>query len=215
MYTCTAVTNPPDPGYTTSPLSYVGHHYFLDSNKNCLQTLLRDEENQVRGFTYIFDCTGLTLSHLSIWTPQEVTKVLSICDKNLPMRHKDINLLNLPFPMWAVFEFCKTLLSDKIRRRFSVLSSFEKLSSKFPGNILPSEYGGDICVEDMAAQWAAVVAQHRQELLGRDNRRLQLYVISIISDLDKMLLDESSVKRTKEKKHSLWGLFSGYNSTES
>ena len=117
--------------------------------------------------------------------------------------------------MWAVFEFCKTLLSDKIRRRFSVLSSFEKLSSKFPGNILPSEYGGDICVEDMAAQWAAVVAQHRQELLGRDNRHLQLYVISIISDLDKMLLDESSVKRTKEKKHSLWGLFSGYNSTES
>ena len=77
--------------------------------------------------------------------------------------------------MWAVFEFCKTLLSDKIRRRFSVLSSFEKLSSKFPGNILPSEYGGDICVEDMAAQWAAVVAQHRQELLGRDNRHLQLY----------------------------------------
>ena len=94
------------------------------------QTLLKDEENQIRGFTYVFDCSGLTLSHLSIWTPQECSRVLSICEKNLPMRHKDINLLNLPFPMWAVFEFCKTLLSDKIRKRFSVLSSIDKLVTK-------------------------------------------------------------------------------------
>ena len=92
--------------------------------------MLHDEENQIRGFSYVFDCTGLTLAHLSIWTPAECSRVLSICDKNLPMRHKDINLVNLPFPMWAVFEFCKTLLSDKIRRRFSVINSIEKLKTK-------------------------------------------------------------------------------------
>ena len=132
-----------------------------------IQTLLHDEENQIRGFSYVFDCTGLTLAHLSIWTPAECSRVLSICDKNLPMRHKDINLVNLPFPMWAVFEFCKTLLSDKIRRRFSVMSSFEKLSLKFPGDLLPSEYGGAGSLEEMAASWASVVADHRQSLLGR------------------------------------------------
>ena len=32
--------------------------------------------------------------------------------------------------MWAVLEFCKTLLSDKIRRRFSVISSVDKLRTK-------------------------------------------------------------------------------------
>ena len=101
-----------------------------------VQTLLHDEENQVRGFSYVFDCTGLTLAHLSIWTPAECSRVLSICEKNLPMRHKDINLVNLPFPMWAVFEFCKTLLSDKIRRRFSVINSIEKLKTKMgTGNV--------------------------------------------------------------------------------
>ena len=98
--------------------------------ESLVQTLLHDEENQIRGFSYVFDCTGLTLAHLSIWTPAECSRVLSICDKNLPMRHKDINLVNLPFPMWAVFEFCKTLLSDKIRRRFSVINSIEKLKTK-------------------------------------------------------------------------------------
>ena len=105
--------------------------------------MLEEEENQIRGFTYIFDCSGLTLSHLSIWTPQEVGKVISICEKNLPMRHRDINLLMLPFPMWAVFEFCKTLLSAKIRKRFSVHSSLDKLVTKLGGvDILPQEYGG-------------------------------------------------------------------------
>ena len=94
----------------------------------------------------------------------QVGRVFGICEKNLPMRHRDINLLALPFPMyrpcikhqiiflsnvcirvfltnawiihvraklgnhrmwswttffrWAVFEFCKTLLSDKIRKRW-------------------------------------------------------------------------------------------------
>ena len=117
--------------------------------------------------------------------------------------------------MWAVFEFCKTLLSDKIRRRFSVISNIDKLSAKFPGSILPSEYGGDVCVEDMATQWAGVVADHRQELLGMKTLHLSEIFIPFIPELDNMLVEENIVKRTKEKKHSLWGLFSGYNSTES
>ena len=149
-----------------------------------VQTLLHDEENQIRGFSYVFDCTGLTLAHLSIWTPAECSRVLSICDKNLPMRHKDINLVNLPFPMWAVFEFCKTLLSDKIRRRFSVINSIEKLKTKMgtgevltalvrnsklfltPSDILPSEYGGKLRLEQMTRSWAEALSEHRDMLLG-------------------------------------------------
>ena len=151
-----------------------------------IQTLLHDEENQIRGFSYVFDCTGLTLAHLSIWTPAECSRVLSICDKNLPMRHKDINLVNLPFPMWAVFEFCKTLLSDKIRRRFSVINSIEKLKTKMGTgevltaleleqifsaismlpDILPSEYGGKLRLEQMTSSWTEALSEHRDMLLG-------------------------------------------------
>ena len=158
-----------------------------------VQTLLHDEENQVRGFSYVFDCTGLTLAHLSIWTPAECSRVLSICEKNLPMRHKDINLVNLPFPMWAVFEFCKTLLSDKIRRRFSVINSIEKLKTKMgtgevsknifsitfqriylsflscSSDILPSEYGGDTSLDQMTGAWAEALRDHRDILLGKNS----------------------------------------------
>jgi len=164
------------------------------------ETLLQEEENQVRGFTYVFDCSGLTLAHLSIWTPQECSKVLSICEKNLPMRHKDINLLNLPFPMWAVFEFCKTLLSDKIRKRFTVLSNIEKLKNKLGIEILPSEYGGVESVDEMASKWVQEVADQRNNLL----------------ELDQMVVCETAmVKKSKEKKSSIWSIFGGYGSQAS
>jgi len=165
-----------------------------------VQTLLHDEENQVRGFSYVFDCTGLTLAHLSIWTPSECSRVLSICEKNLPMRHKDINLVNLPFAMWAVFEFCKTLLSDKIRRRFSVINSIEKLKTKMGTDILPSEYGGTVGLEQMTRSWAETLSDHRDILLG----------------LDSMTIEETSLtKKSKQKKSSLWNIFSNYGSQPS
>ena len=98
-----------------------------------------------------------------------------------------------------------------------MISSFEKLSLKFPGDLLPSEYGGAGSLEEMAASWASVVADHRQSLLGRKSLTLSssFFSLSFISALDNMVIEESAMKRTKEKKHSLWGLFSGYNSTES
>ena len=52
------------------------------------ETLLNDEENQVRGFTYIFDEKDVSWSHISIWTPTEVSKAFSCCERALPMRHK-------------------------------------------------------------------------------------------------------------------------------
>jgi len=163
------------------------------------EALLEEEENQIRGFTYIFDCSGLTLAHLSIWTPQEVAKVFSICEKNLPMRHRDINLLMLPFPMWAVFEFCKTLLSSKIRKRFSVHSSLEKLVTKLgSADILPKEYGGKVELAKMTRRWVEELSERRNSIL----------------DLDKMVVSEDDIKKTESRKNSVWGLFSGYGASE-
>jgi len=91
------------------------------------ETLLNDEENQVRGFTYIFDEKDVSWSHISIWTPSEVSKAFSCCERALPMRHKDIHFLNLPWTMNLIFQFAKSLLSDKIRSRFKTHSNLEHL----------------------------------------------------------------------------------------
>ena len=132
------------------------------------------------------------------------------------MRHKDINLLMLPFPMWAVFEFCKTLLSSKLRTRFSVHSSLSKLVTKLgAADILPQEYGGTQPLHAMARQWVGELHIRRSSLLGKEVLNIKLLNYFYLPDLDSMRVSENiAVEKAKGRKRSLWGLFSGYGGCE-
>ena len=48
------------------------------------EALLEDENVQNNGLTYVFDEKDVGWSHVSIWTPSEVTKAFSCCEKALP-----------------------------------------------------------------------------------------------------------------------------------
>jgi len=168
------------------------------------EALLEEEDVQLKGFTYIFDCAGVSLAHLSIWSPSDVRKLFTICEKNLPMRHKDINLVCLPFPIRFAFEFAKNLLSDKIRSRFSVHSSIDSIQVKFgeqSSSLLPLEYGGTVPLQEMTRAWAATLEERRDILL----------------DLDKIHITENKIAiKTKPEKSSLWRYLPSFvQSTES
>merc|ERR1711978_90382 len=132
------------------------------------ETLLNDEENQVRGFTYIFDEKDVSWSHLSIWTPSEVSKAFSCCERSLPMRHKDIHFLNLPWTMGLIFQFAKSLLSDKIRSRFKTHSNLEHLQRSVETEILPAEYGGKLSTKECIQKWKQELEENRSALLDLD-----------------------------------------------
>jgi hypothetical protein len=42
-----------------------------------IETLLEDEENQIRGVVYITDCRDLALQNIMIWTPADIQKILT------------------------------------------------------------------------------------------------------------------------------------------
>jgi len=90
------------------------------------ETLMECEENQIRGVTVVIYAKGLGYSHLGIWTPADAARLFGTCEKNLPVRHKDINLVHLPFAMWAVVEFVKQFLTTKIKERISSISCGQK-----------------------------------------------------------------------------------------
>jgi hypothetical protein len=136
------------------------------------ETLLNDEENQVRGFTYVFDEKAVSWSHLSIWTPSEVSKAFSCCERALPMRHRDINFLNLPWTMSLIFQFAKSLLSEKIRNRFKTHSGLESLQRSVEPALLPAEYGGTVTVAECIVSWKEELEASRQSLLQLDQLRV-------------------------------------------
>jgi len=137
------------------------------------ETLLSDEENQVRGFTYVFDEKSVSWSQLSLWSPSEVSKAFSCCERALPMRHREINFLNLPWTMSLIFQFAKSLLSDKIRNRFKTHSSLESLQGAVDRSVLPAEYGGSRPLSECISLWETELSRSRQELLDLDLLRVE------------------------------------------
>ena len=51
-----------------------------------------------------------------MWQTQDAYYLFVDCEKSLPVRHLDINMVRLPLVIWFVLEFVKTLLSKKIRQ---------------------------------------------------------------------------------------------------
>lgn len=43
-----------------------------------------------------------------------------IFQQSFPMRHKEINILNLPKPLKYVYDFAKSNMSEKLKDRFKV-----------------------------------------------------------------------------------------------
>ena len=150
--------------YTTSDM--------MRAHVMTFETLLQNEENQVRGFTYVFDEKAVSWSHLSIWTPSEVSKAFSCCERALPMRHRDINFLNLPWTMSLIFQFAKSLLSEKIRSRFKTHSGLESLQRSVDPSLLPEEYGGKTSVAECITSWKRELEAGREELLELDQLKV-------------------------------------------
>jgi len=137
------------------------------------ETLLKDEENQVRGFTYVFDEKGVSWSQLSIWSPSEVSKAFSCCERALPMRHRSINFINLPWTMSLIFQFAKSLLSEKIRSRFQTHGSLDSLCGEVDVSVLPQEYGGRRPLSECISMWKRELGEARNSLLDLDSMKIQ------------------------------------------
>ena len=102
----------------------------------------------------------------------DAATMFTSCDKNLPIRHRSINIMNLPFAMWAVFEFARSFLSHKIKSRIATLSEDEKLRLRLGVDILPKEFGGKIPLKEMTAAWKAELMANRCRLIALDSLKV-------------------------------------------
>lgn len=134
------------------------------------ECLLFDEECQINGLTYIFDEQNTGWSHIAIWTPSEVTKAFTCSEKSIPLRHRQMNFIGLPWTMNLIFRFAKNLLSTKLRKRLFTYSDFESTKDFIPSSILPSEYGGEGgSVDEMVEVWHKELEERREKILALES----------------------------------------------
>ena len=70
--------------------------------------------------------------------------------------------------MGLIFQFAKSLLSEKIRNRFKTHSNLDHLQKSVETDILPAEYGGKLSTKECIQKWKKELEENRSALLDLD-----------------------------------------------
>ncbi|KAK9500834.1 hypothetical protein O3M35_002022 [Rhynocoris fuscipes] len=136
------------------------------------EVLLEEEESQVLGFTHFGDIKTTSTAHVMLWSPTVFATMFKWGEQSVPMRHKEVHLLNVPSPLKYVYDFARSRLSQKIRDRFNIHGSLAELHSKLDPSVLPKEYGGVIPMKQMIDTWKVQLAESRERILALDKMKL-------------------------------------------
>ncbi|XP_022920243.1 alpha-tocopherol transfer protein-like [Onthophagus taurus] len=135
------------------------------------ETLLENEEDQVRGFVHIADGQGIGFPYLTLFTIKEAVRIVKNGERTLPMRHKEVHVINVNPSMKFAVDFGLSLISEKIKKRFHFYTSKDDMlkAGMIEKRVLPKEYGGDIPMAEMISQWKEELYKRQPILLSHDD----------------------------------------------
>ncbi|GFY55852.1 alpha-tocopherol transfer protein-like [Trichonephila inaurata madagascariensis] len=101
--------------------------------------------NQICGIRLIYDAKNYSFKQMRCFVPKYLPLVAKALRNSLPIRFKDIHVVNEGIVFHCVWTFLSLLLSVKIRNRFYIHgNNTGKLQKHIPKEIIPREYGGDL-----------------------------------------------------------------------
>ncbi|XP_046979860.1 alpha-tocopherol transfer protein-like [Schistocerca americana] len=106
-------------------------------------TLREDDAAVVCGEVTIQDMQGMTMAHMSAWTPWQLKRFMTCYQEGYPLRPKGIHMINCPPGVEKVMSVLDSILKEKMRKRVMIHPDLESLHKHFPKKILPAEYGGE------------------------------------------------------------------------
>ncbi|CAK1588061.1 unnamed protein product [Parnassius mnemosyne] len=141
----------------------------------CYETLMEDEESQVRGLVHFADGGGVGFPHLTLFTPKEAVRIVKNGERTIPLRHKEIYGVNVHPTIKFALDFGMALISEKIRKRVRLYTAVEEI--ELDKSLLPQEYGGTMPMKEMIELWKKELASKRDILLLNDKMavRLEMY----------------------------------------
>nr|XP_019527147.2 alpha-tocopherol transfer protein-like [Aedes albopictus] len=133
-----------------------------------LESYYEERKCKVAGCVFVFEDTGLTMSHVAQWSLTDIKNFIDAVNHTIPMRIKEVHAVNLPRYAVAVAELCLGFASSKLKTRVHCHRSMDSLTKMVAQSILPKEYGGEVPLAEFKIQLRKRLTESRDIILGLD-----------------------------------------------
>lgn len=138
------------------------------------QAMYDDEESQIAGFVFVFDYSGITMSHVGMFSLLDFKNFLTCVRKGIPLRITCILVLKMPAYLQPFYEITYSLLSTKLQQRFIMYKTLEDFQKVVKIEQFPIEYGGQREIKDILADFQKKVNAKHDKLLGLDEMSIDI-----------------------------------------
>ncbi|KAI4465980.1 alpha-tocopherol transfer protein-related [Holotrichia oblita] len=121
-----------------------------------------EPETQVRGSVVIMDYKGLGMKQVGALSPSFSMKLLSFIQDAMPLRLKEIHMINEPFIFSLVWKIFQPFIKEKLKGRiYFHRSKMSSLHAHIKDTHLPSNYGGKLpAINYSGKDWYPVIEEH-------------------------------------------------------
>lgn len=134
-----------------------------------LEVLSEDEEFQIAGVRVWEDHTDMSLKFLGIFGLSEISAIMQMLTKTMPLRIREIHGINMPKFALTIVNFALTFLTAKLRERIMCHATVLEAKQHLQESLWPKEYGGPIDVDALNRQMRQKLEERRDFLLGLDD----------------------------------------------
>lgn len=108
-----------------------------------LEVAAMEEQTQKNGLINIIDMTGFGWKHLKNYGPAQAKRTADVTEKIMPLKFKEIHVINESYLARAAYALLKSFLSDEFNQKIHFHGSdLKKLHKIVSPEILPAEIGG-------------------------------------------------------------------------
>ncbi|XP_014472763.1 PREDICTED: alpha-tocopherol transfer protein-like isoform X2 [Dinoponera quadriceps] len=130
-----------------------------------LEAAMLEPTTQIAGAIIIFDMDGLTLQQTWQFTPPFAKRIVDLLQDAVPLRIKNIHVVNQPYVFNMVFALFKPFLREKLKNRIIFHGTDRKsLHQYISPKHLPECYGGTLDISRVdGPQWYDLLVQYDKE----------------------------------------------------
>jgi len=155
------------------------------------ESLMDDPENQIKGYSYVNDESGLLMGHMTLWSFSDIKRIIRCLQSSTPMRHKSTYFINVPNFADKFFTATVSFLNSKLKSRVKFFSGQKDIQKFIDPKYLPKEYGGEIPLATMIAELKKKLHAKREMLLALDDMKINVNgkgkIINEFDDMQKEL----------------------------